>query len=138
MTAHPPPARSELDEQTRRFYSRFIGWLLLALIIGYAGLQMPLPWRLVTIAACLAGVVGAAVLLVQSIRKKLPATVLLGAVIFLVSCGFFLLSAGMQAIFWDASVMFDDCMRSAVTERAASRCFDEYEQNMLGSVPGMR
>lgn len=155
MSATPPPDRPttppaqnpntpskndrpELDEETRRSYSRFIGWLLLVLIIAYAGLQMPLPWRLVTIAASLAGVVGAVVLLVQSIRRKLPAVMLIGAVIFLLCCGFFLFTAGMQAIFWEASVQFDDCLRSAVTERASARCFDEYEQDMLGTIPGLR
>ena len=38
-------------EQTRVFYSRFLGWLVLAIILGYAGLQMPLPWRLLSVPA---------------------------------------------------------------------------------------
>lgn len=155
MSATPPPGqpttppaqnpstspnknRPELDEDARRLYSRFIGWLLLALIIAYAGLQMPLPWRLVTIVVSLGGAVGAAALLVQSIRKKLPPAVLIGAVILMACCGFFLFTAGTQAIFWEASVQFDTCLNSAVTERATSRCFDEYEQNMFDSIPGMR
>ncbi|WP_120003255.1 hypothetical protein [Nesterenkonia muleiensis] len=154
MSATPPPGqpappaqnpntspkknRPELDEDARRFYSRFIGWLLLALIIAYGGLQMPLPWRLVTIVVSLGGAIGAAALLVQSIRRKLPPAVLIGSVILLVCCGFFLFTAGVQAIFWEASVQFDNCLRSAVTERATSRCFDQYEQDMIGSIPGMR
>lgn len=157
MTANPPPGhqmgppntppkpgapskkeRPEPSEEERRFYARFIGWLLLGLIIGYAGLQMPLPWRLVTIAACLAGFAGAITLLVLAIRKKLPAMVLIGSLIFAFSCGYFLMVAGMQAIFWDASVQFDDCLRSAVTERAIERCFTEYEQDIIGTVPGIR
>lgn len=147
QTGQPTPPKSgapskkekpEPSEEERRFYARYIGWLLLALIVGYAGLQMPLPWRLVTIAASLAGLAGAITLLVLAIRKKLPAMVLIGSVIFAFSCGYFLLLAGMQTVFWEASVEFDDCMRSAITERATDRCFTEYEQDIIGTVPGLR
>lgn len=134
----PKKERPELDDDTRRSYSRIIGWLVLALIIAYAGLQMPLPWRLVTIAASLAGVSVAVILLVRSIRRRLPVTIMVGALIFITCFGFLLFSAGFQAIFWDASVQFDECLRSAVTERATQRCYDTYEQNMLDSIPGLR
>lgn len=129
--------RPEVDDETRRFYSRFIGWLVLALIIGYAGLQLPLPWRLVTIAAALAGLAGAVVLLVHAIRKRLMMTTTIASVIFLVCFGFFLFSAAFQLVFWEASVQFDECLRSSVTERSTQACYDEYEQNMFDSIPGV-
>lgn len=139
-TSVPPPKkdRPELDDDTRRFYSRVIGWLVLALIVAYAGLQMPLPWRLVTIAASLVGVSVAVFLLVRAIRKKLPITIMVGALIFITCFAFLLFSAGFQAIFWDASVQFEECLRSAVTERATQRCYENYEHNMLDSIPGLR
>ncbi|WP_150461912.1 hypothetical protein [Nesterenkonia ebinurensis] len=136
-TAKDRKDRPKFDDETRRFYSRFIGWLILALIIGYAGLQMPLPWRLVTIAASLAGLAGAVVLLVHAIRKKLVMSTTVASVIFIVCFGFFLFSASFQAVFWEASVQFDQCLRSAVTERSTQACYDEYEQNMFDSIPGI-
>lgn len=151
MTATPPgkphsPApsgkgsgsgkRSE-DEQTRVFYSRFLGWLVLAIILGYAGLQMPLPWRLLSVAAGLFGVVGGVVLFIQSLRRKLSAIVLIGAVLVTLTCALFLLTASMQLIFWDASAGFEECMRAAVTQRAVDRCYSDYEEDMLSVIPGM-
>jgi hypothetical protein len=130
--------RPELDDDTRRSYARIIGWLVLALVIAYAGLQMPVPWRLATIAASLVGVSVAVFLLVRSIRRKLPVTIMVGALVFITCFGFFLFTAGFQAIFWEASVQFDECLRSAVTERATQRCYDTYEQDMLDSIPGLR
>jgi hypothetical protein len=130
--------RPELDDDTRRSYARIIGWLVLALVIAFAGLQMPVPWRLATIAASLVGVSVAVFLLVRSIRRKLPVTIMVGALVFITCFGFFLFTAGFQAIFWEASVQFDECLRGAVTERATQRCYDTYEQDMLDSIPGLR
>jgi hypothetical protein len=156
MSATPPPGqpttpptpspvkpskkteRPELDDDTRQSYARIIGWLVLALVIAYAGLQMPLPWRLATIAASLVGVTVAVFLLVRSIRRKLPVTIMVGALVFVTCFGFFLFTAGLQAIFWEASVQFDECLRSSVTERTTQRCYDTYEQDMLDSIPGLR
>lgn len=135
----PSPSKRgpELDDERRRFYSRFLGWLLLTIILGYAGLQMPLPWRVVTVVASLAGVIGGVWLLVAALRKRLPALMPIAAILVVACSGFFLLTAGMQVIFWDATATFEECMNSAVTERATSRCFDEYEQDVFNSVPGI-
>ncbi|TLP74091.1 hypothetical protein [Nesterenkonia sphaerica] len=146
-TTPPPPKpqqpsqkkqRPELDDDASRSYARLIGWLVLALVIAYAGLQMPLPWRLVTIAASVVGVSVAVFLLVRSIRRRLPVTLMVGALVFVTCFGFFLLTAAFQAVFWEASVQFDECLRSAVTERSTARCYDTYEQDMLNSIPGLR
>ena len=128
-----PPA----DEEQQAYYSRFLGWLVLAIIVGYAGLQMPLPWRLLTLAASLFGVVGGVVLFVQSLRRKLSLVVTFGAALVTLSCGLFLLIAGVQVVFWEASDAFDTCVRSAVTERALDRCYSEYEQDVLSLIPGV-
>ncbi|NLS10000.1 cytochrome d ubiquinol oxidase subunit II [Nesterenkonia sp. MY13] len=119
-----------MDEETRARYRRWLGWLVLALVLGYAGLEMPMPWRVVTIVASLAGVIGAIVLLVKCLRAKAPAMLSVSAVVVMVCCGFFLLSAVMQAIFWNASVEFDECLRTAVTERATNACYEDYEQSI--------
>lgn len=134
----PKKERPELDDDARRLYSRVIGWLVLGLVIAYAGLQMPLPWRIVTIVASLAGLSIAVFLLVRSIRRKLPVTIMVGALIFMTCFGFLLFSAGFQAVFWEASIQFDECLSSAVTERSTQLCYDTYEQDMLDSIPGLR
>ena len=131
------PGKRSGDEQTRVFYSRFLGWLVLAIIVAYAGLQMPLPWRLMTLVAALIGVVGGVVLLVHCIRRKLSSLILIGAVMVTLSCSFFLVTAGVQTIFWEASATFDECMRSALTERSLNHCYSQYEQDIFSSIPGV-
>lgn len=131
------PHRPAAHEATRIFYSRFLGWLVLAIIVAYAGLQMPLPWRLMTLVAALIGVVGGVVLLVHCIRRKLSSLILIGAVMVTLSCSFFLVTAGVQTIFWEASATFDECMRSALTERSLNHCYSQYEQDIFSSIPGV-
>lgn len=150
MGAAPPPERSSgpsqpggpnrrrhpADETARIYYSRFLGWLILAIIVAYVGLQMPLPWRVMTALAALIGVVGGLVLFVQCIRRKLPALVLIGAVLVTLSCGLFLATAGMQLIFWEASATFDECMRSALTQRSVNDCSTQYQDDIFSSLTG--
>ncbi|WP_300343648.1 hypothetical protein [Nesterenkonia sp.] len=148
MTATPPPSgpaagssgsrpRPPADEDTQRYYSRFLGWLVLAIILGYAGLQFPLPWRAVTVLASAAGLVGAVVLFIHCVRRRLSALMLIGAVMVSLCCGTFLVSAGAQLVFWEASAEFESCLNSAVTQRATDQCLDDYEQNIVSSIPGM-
>lgn len=125
----------EKQREAQRPYARMTLWLLLAVIVAYAGLQAPLPYRLVAVAAGLAGVAGGIILVVQSLRKKLSVLMLLSGVIAVLACGMFAGTAAAQALFWEATVEFDECQSSALTERSMSRCFIEYEENMLDSVP---
>lgn len=126
-----------LDQDARRRYARWIGWLILVLIVGYAGLQMPLPWRFVTIAAALVGIGGGIALIVQCIRRRIWGLTCISAVLVTLCCSFFLLTAGMQVIFWEASVTFHDCLSAAVTDRAEQRCYTQYENDITSSIPGM-
>ncbi|MGO1524369.1 MAG: hypothetical protein ACTHWO_05310 [Nesterenkonia sp.] len=133
----PDPKRPTAEEEKRSYYSQFLGWLVLAIIVAYAGMQMPLPWRLMTLAAALVGVVGGVVLFVHCIRRKLSAVVLIGAVLVTLSCGLLLTTAGMQTIFWEASVSFDECMRSALTQRSMDQCTSQYEEEIFSSISGV-
>lgn len=136
----PSPGRSratDLDESTFRFYGRFTGWLVLALLLSYLGLQLPLPWRLLALVAGLLGVVGAVILLVQCFRKKLPVMMHISAIAALLCCGIFTFTATSQAIFWQATVDFEECRASALTERSMDRCLLDYEDGMMSSIPGL-
>ncbi|GAA1139270.1 hypothetical protein [Nesterenkonia lutea] len=139
MSMTPParPRSADLDEKTFRFYGRFTGWLVLALLLSYLGLQLPLPWRLLAVAAGLAGIVGGIVLLVQCLRRRLPIMMHISAILVLLSCGLFTFTATTQAIFWQATVEFEQCRDGALTERSMDRCLVEYEDGMLNSVPGL-
>lgn len=125
----------ENQREARRPYARMTLWLLLAVIVSYAGLQAPLPYRLVAVAAGLAGVAGGIILVVQSLRRKLSVLMLISGMVSVLACGMFAGTASVQALFWNATVEFDECQASALTERSMNRCFVEYEENMLDSVP---
>lgn len=140
MSMTPPPGRSraaDLDEKTFRFYGRFTGWLVLALLVSYLGLQLPLPWRLLAVVAGLFGLIGGIVLLVQCFRRRLPLMMHISAIAAILCCGLFTFAAGSQAIFWQATVDFDQCQASALTERSMERCLLDYEDGMTSSIPGL-
>lgn len=129
---------ADLKPETFAFYGRFTGWLLLALILSYIGLQLPLPYRLLAVVAGLAGVAGAIALLVQSIRRKLPLLMYISACAVLICCGMFALVGGAQTMFWQATSEFDECRDLALTDSSLNQCFVDYEDNMLTSIPGLR
>lgn len=137
--SRPPHRRSaaDLDQETFRKYGRFTGWLVFALILAYVGLQLPLPYRVLAIAAGLAGLVGGIVMLVQCFRKRLPGLMYVSSLAVILCCGMFAFTATSQAIFWNATVEFDECRTSALTERSLNQCYSDYEQDMLNSVPGI-
>lgn len=127
----------DLEPETFRGYARFTGWLVLALVVSYIGLQLPLPYRLLAVVAGLAGVVGAVVLLVQCIRRRLPTLIYVSAVATLLACGIFATTAAAQTLFWGATAEFDQCRSQALTERSMAQCYADYEESMLSMIPGM-
>lgn len=127
----------ETDPEVLRRWSRSTGWLVLALVLAYIGLQVPLPWRLITPIAGLAGVVGGIVLLVAAIRRRLPPMIRVSAVVGILCCGLFGLTGGAQAIFWEATATYDECRAEALTQRSSDQCLSDYEEDMLSTIPGM-
>ncbi|MDZ5078988.1 hypothetical protein [Nesterenkonia sp. HG001] len=127
----------DLDQETFRRYARFTGWLVVALIVAYIGLQAPLPYRLLAVAAGFVGLIGGVVLLVQAIRRRLPALILVSALAAIVCCGMFAATASAQVVFWGATAEFDQCRANALTERSMTQCYLDYEDQMLTTIPGM-
>lgn len=125
------------EAEALRNYSKYLGWLVLAIIVAYAGLQLPLPWRIVTILAGLIGLVGSIMLFIRCVRHRLPAMIYISSIVTASCCVFFLLTASTQAVFWEASVTFDDCLDAAVTDRAENLCYTEYEEDIMSSIPGI-
>ncbi len=125
----------EKEREAQRPYARMTLWLLLAVIVSYGALQAPLPYRLLALAAGLAGVGGGIWLLIQALRKKLSAFMVLSGIVSVLACGMFAGTAAAQALFWNATVEFDECRQGALTERSMSRCYSEYEENMQDSLP---
>lgn len=140
-TGRRPGRRSrrtqDLEPEEFRSGSRSIGWLLLAIIVSYTGLQLPLPWRLLALIAGLAGLVAGVVFLVQCFRRRLPALMHISAIAAVLCCGMFTMTATVQTVFWQATAAFDDCVDSALTERSERQCYTELEDDMTGLFPGM-
>lgn len=128
---------AETDPEVLRRWSRSTGWLVLALVLAYIGLQVPLPWRLITPVAGLAGVVGGIVLLVMAIRRRLPAMIHVSAVAGILCCGLFGLTGAAQAVFWEATAAYDECRAESLTQQSSDQCLDDYEEDMLSTIPGM-
>lgn len=126
---------AEKEREAQRPYARLTLWLLLAVIVSYGALQAPLPYRLLAVAAGLAGVGGGIWMIIAALRKKLSAFMLLSGLVAVLACGMFAGTAAAQALFWSATAEFDECRQSALTERSMNRCYSEYEDNMRDSLP---
>ncbi|WP_156837330.1 hypothetical protein [Nesterenkonia alba] len=146
----PPPGKNSADPRRgnprqkdpqqqaadARYASRFLGWLVLAIILAWGGFQLPLPWKIITPVAALAGIATAVVLFIQCVRRRLPVFIYIATVLATVCCGFFLLIGGFQLVFWEATAEFDACRETAVTDRALRQCAVDYEQRVISSIPG--
>lgn len=128
----------ELEPEEFRRCARSTGWLLLAIIVSYIGLQMPLPYRLLALVAGLVGLVGGILFLVQCFRHRLPALMHVSAIAAVLCCGMFTMTATVQTVFWQATATFDECVDGALTERSEMQCYSDLEDDMTGLFPGMR
>lgn len=129
-----PPTEEQLE--TARRHGRFLGWVILALIVAYGATLMPLPYKLFSPAAGLVGVVLAVVLLIKVIRARSGVLMIFSSVVAIVGCTMFTFMGTVQAIFWDDTVAFDQCISNSVTERSLERCAEDLEQGMISRIPG--
>lgn len=134
MTTNAPSARQRSPEELKADV-KWLGWGMLAVLLAWGAAQMPLPYKLAAAAAGVAGVALGILMIVRSVRAKAGVMMHLAAVFTGLCCGLFGLSAGAQAIFWDATVEYEACLDRAVTDRAENQCVQDYEQNML-RLPG--
>lgn len=132
----PKQPKRSVDPEDMRAHLRFTGWILLAILLAWSALQLPLPYSIAAIPAGLSGVVLGIVLFIRCIRQKLPALIWPLAIVTVLGCGFFALSAGMQVIFWEQTAAFEACIDSAVTDRAISGCYTDYEQSIYSRLTG--
>ncbi len=105
-------------------------------MLTWGGFQLQLPLKLLAVPAGLAGVAVGTFMVIRAVRTKAGAMLLLSGVFTALSCGLFGVSAGAQALFWEATSEFEACTDRAVTDRALNQCQQEYEDAILRPFPG--
>ncbi|GAB3850365.1 hypothetical protein [Nesterenkonia populi] len=128
------PAGGQRSPEKLRADLKWLGWGMLAVVIAWGTAQLPLPYKLLAVAAGLAGIALGVLMLVRSVRVKAGAMMHLAAVFTGLCCGLLGISAGAQALFWEATAEFEACTERAVTDRAHNQCLQDYEDSMLSPL----
>ena len=111
---------------TRRQIVDGMLWLVAALVATYAGLALPLPYKVIAPLCALAAVVAAIRIFRLAARGKDTMLVWIAGTAGLVGALFYGGIATSQIILWEPTVAYERCLAQALTETAAARCQADY------------
>ncbi|MFB9074053.1 hypothetical protein ACFFX0_23795 [Citricoccus parietis] len=96
-----------------------------------------MPWKAVSLAFALAGLIWGVVALVRTAHVKSPWVLRFATAAAMAGCAMFGFVASAQIIFWDATEQFEECTSSALTDRALENCSSTYTEQLGGTaLPG--
>ncbi|WP_344225678.1 hypothetical protein [Citricoccus alkalitolerans] len=112
-------------------------WVAGMLLLTYLSSVLTLPWKAVSLAFALAGLVWGVVALVRTAHVKSPWVLRFATAAAMAGCAMFGFVASAQIIFWDATEQFEECTSSALTDRALENCSSTYTDQLGGTaLPG--
>ncbi|MGW9552562.1 hypothetical protein ACWG8W_16090 [Citricoccus zhacaiensis] len=112
-------------------------WVAGMLLLTYLSSVLTLPWKAVSLAFALAGLVWGVVALVRTAHVKSPWVLRFATAAAMAGCAMFGFVASAQIIFWDATEQFEECTSSALTDRALENCSSTYTEQLGGTaLPG--
>lgn len=125
---------AELKTDETPAANRPAGSMLLALLgclLGtYLASTFVLPWKLLTLPFAVAGLVFAVMALRRTTAAKTPMLLPVAATAGLLGCVFFAGIVVAQAIFWDSTADYEQCMAEALTDRAGHECSNQYNEHL--------
>lgn len=110
----------------RRQIANGILWLVAALVATYAGLALPLPYKVIAPVFALAAVVASVRIFRLASRGEHTMLVWLAGTAGLLGALFYGGVATSQIILWEPTATYEHCLAEALTETAYARCDADY------------
>lgn len=119
-----------VSEYPQRSYRRKVAdgilWIVAALIATYAGLALPLPYKVLAPVFALAAVVAAIRLFRLASKGEQTMLVWLAGTAGLLGALFYGGVATSQIILWEPTAQYEQCLAEALTDSALAQCETEY------------
>lgn len=121
------PIVSQRETPTnRRRVANGILWLVAALVATYAGLALPLPYKIIAPVCALAAVVASVRIFRLASKGEHTMLVWLAGTAGLLGALFYGGVATSQIILWEPTAAYEHCLSQALTETAFARCEADY------------
>ena len=114
----------------RRQVANSILWLVAALVATYAGVALPLPYKVIAPIFALAAVIVSVRIFWLAAKGKHTMLVWLAGTAGLLGALFYGGVATSQIILWEPTATYERCLSEALTETAYVRCEAEYMTNL--------
>lgn len=118
------------DRSERRRLADRILWLVAALIATYAGIALPLPFKVVAPVFALAAMFAGIRLLREAARGEHTMLVWLAGTAGILGALFFGGIAVSQIILWEPTAAYEHCLAEALTDTARLRCETQYTDSL--------
>lgn len=121
------PIVSQRETPTnRRRVANGILWLVAALVATYAGLALPLPYKIIAPVFALAAVIASVRIFRLASKGEHTMLVWLAGTAGLLGALFYGGVATSQIILWEPTAAYEHCLSQALTETAFARCEADY------------
>ncbi|GAA4108050.1 hypothetical protein [Enteractinococcus coprophilus] len=114
----------------RRQVANGILWLVAALVATYAGLALPLPYKVIAPAFALAAVIAAVRIFRLAARGQDTMLVWLAGTAGLLGALFYGGIATSQIMLWEPTAAYEQCLAKALTDTAVARCEAAYTTSL--------
>ena len=108
---------------------------ILVMAVAYAASFVPLPWRLVGLPFAVAGLVVGFITSLKAFGNPGAGFLRLAAPIATVACGLVALTLGAQALFYQQSLEYQQCMENALTLGSQQQCLTNLQNELLPVPP---
>ena len=123
---------TEQDPQqaTRRGVANGMLWLVAALLATYAGMVLPLPYKVIAPVFALAAVVVAIRVFRLASKGQHTMLVWLAGTVGLLGALFYGGVATSQIILWEPTQQYEQCMAQALTDTRQAQCESQYSASL--------
>ncbi|MBE9402680.1 hypothetical protein M4D54_04795 [Brachybacterium sp. p3-SID1565] len=128
-------ARDESTTGTRQ--RRLLGALSFALLAAWLLMLAPLPYSLLSGLAGLIALVLLIPLIVTAFREGRRGMAIFSAVVGVPATLLIVLGTVTSLVFYGPTVQREECVRTAITERAKSQCAQEAQESMTDWITGL-
>lgn len=111
-------------------------WAYGSAVVGMAMMTQSSWWVLAAAIFFLIAIIGSIVVMTKLPAARAHRSEWFFAVLLLCSCGYFLLGAIGQLIFFDQMNTYADCLQHALTQSRMRQCNTQLEDSMLGTFLG--
>ena len=118
------------QQATRRGVANGMLWLVAALLATYAGVVLPLPYKVIAPVFALAAVVVAIRVFRLASKGQHTMLVWLAGTVGLLGALFYGGVATSQIILWEPTQQYEQCMAQALTDTRQAQCESQYSASL--------